>query len=95
MNPVDVKSSSHINSSKEINDEDSKFKIGDIARILKYKNFFGYVPSWSEKVFASKKVKNTVAWLYVISDLKGKEIVEKFYEKNCKKQIKKSLELKK
>ena len=47
MKPVDVKSSTYINSSKEINDEDPKFKIGDIARIPKYKNIFakGYVPN--------------------------------------------------
>ena len=39
-----------------------------------------------------KKVKNTVPLTYVISDLKGKEIVGTFYEKECK--IKNSLELK-
>ena len=33
MNPVDVKSSTYIDSSEEINDKDSKFIIGDIARI--------------------------------------------------------------
>ena len=38
-----------------------------------------------------KKSKNTVSWTYVISDLKGEEIVERFYEK----ELKKSLELKK
>ena len=30
-----------------------------------------YVPNWSEEVFVNKKVKNTVLWAYVISDLKG------------------------
>ena len=40
------------------------------------------------------KVKNTVPWKYVISDLNGEEVVRKFTEKNHKKQIKKSLELK-
>ena len=50
MKPVDVKSNTYINSSKEINDEDPKFKIGDIVRISKYKNNFtkGYVPNCSE-----------------------------------------------
>ena len=48
-----------------------------------------------KKLFAIKKVKNTVPWTYVISDLKSEEIVGTFYKKNCKKQIKKSLELKK
>ena len=47
MKPVDVKSNTYINFSKQINDEDSKFKIGDIVRISKYKNVFakGYVPN--------------------------------------------------
>ena len=40
MKPVDVKSSTHIDSSKEINDKDTKFKIGDIVRISNYKNIF-------------------------------------------------------
>ena len=31
MKPVDVKSSTYIDSRKEINDKDPKFKIGDIA----------------------------------------------------------------
>ena len=35
MKPVDVKSNSYMNSSKEINDEDPKFKIGDTVRISK------------------------------------------------------------
>ena len=44
-----------------------------------------------------KKVKNIVLWTYVITNLKGKEIVEKELQtkNNYKKQIEKSLELKK
>ena len=34
-----------------------------------------HVPNWSEEVFPIKKCKNTVPWRYVISDLKGKEVV--------------------
>ena len=37
--PVDVKSSRYIDFNKEINDEDPKFKIGDIVRISKYKKY--------------------------------------------------------
>ena len=40
MKPVDLKSSTYIDYSKEVNDEDPKFKIGDIVRISKYKNIF-------------------------------------------------------
>ena len=42
-----------------------------------------------------KKVKNTVPWTYVITDLKGEEIVGTFYENELQNQIKKNLELKK
>ena len=67
MKPVDAKPSTYIDSRK-----DPKFKIGDIVRISNYKNIFakGYVPNWSE-VFVIKKLKKTVPWTFVISDLKG------------------------
>ena len=57
MKPVDVKSSTYIASSKEINNKDPKFKIGDIVRTSKYKNIFvkGYVLNWSEEDFGLKK----------------------------------------
>ena len=63
MKPVDVKSNTYINSSKEINNKDPKFKIGDIVRIPKYKNIFvkGYTPNWSREIFMIKKVKNIVS----------------------------------
>ena len=62
MRPVDVKSNTYINSSKEINDKDPKFKIGDIVRILKCKNIFGnvYTANWSEEDFVIKKFKTTL-----------------------------------
>ena len=83
MNPVDVEPSTYTESSKEVNYQDPKFKIGDIVKISKYKNIFAkdYVPNWSEEVFVIKKVKNTVPWTYVISDLKGEEILGTFYKK--------------
>ena len=37
MKPVDVKLSTYIDSSKEINNKDPKSKIGDIVRASKYK----------------------------------------------------------
>ena len=88
MKPGDVKSNTHINSSKEINDRDPKSKIGDIVRVSKYKNIFtkSFVPNWSEEVFAINKVKNTVPWTYVISDLTGEEIVGTFCEKELQKK---------
>ena len=79
-------------SSKEINNKDPKFKFGDTVRISKYKSIFakGYTPNWSEEAFVIKKAKNTLSWTYITSDLNGEEIVGTFYEKkNFKKQIKK------
>ena len=66
---------------KKKNKEDPKFNVGDHVRISKYKFIFakGYVPNWSEEVFVITKVKNTVPWTYVISDLKGEDIVATFY----------------
>ena len=47
LRPGDVKSNTYIDSSKEINDEDPRFKIGDIVRISKYENIFAkiYTPN--------------------------------------------------
>ena len=52
MKPVEVKSNTYVDSSK---DKDPKFKIGDIVRISKYKNIFtkGYTLNWSEEVFGT------------------------------------------
>ena len=57
MKPIDVKDNTYINTGKEINNKDPKFKVGDHVRISKYKNIFakGYTPNWSEEVFVIKK----------------------------------------
>ena len=83
MIPIDVKDNTYINTDKEINNKDPKFKVGDHVRISKYKSAFtkSYTPNWSEEVFIIKKIKNTVPWTYVINDLNGKEITVTFYEK--------------
>ena len=80
MKSVDVKSNECINSSKENNDKDPKFKIGYIVRLLQYKSIFakGYTSSWSEEVFVIKKVKKAALWIYVLSDLNGEEVVGTF-----------------
>ena len=43
------------------------------------------IPNSSEEVFVIKKVKNTVSWIYVISDVKAKEVVGTFCEKELQK----------
>ena len=44
MKPTDVK---YVDSKKEVNDKDPKFKLGDLVRISKYKNILakGYMPN--------------------------------------------------
>ena len=88
MKPVYVKGNTYIDSSKEVNDKDPKLKVGDHVRISKYKNIFakGYTPNWSEETFVINKVKNTVPWTYVISLLKGEEIIGTFNEKRLIKK---------
>ena len=63
MKYVDVKSNIYINSSKDINSEDPKFKIGGIVIRSKYNSIFvsRYVSNWSDKVFVIKNVKKHCA----------------------------------
>ena len=72
---------------EESNKKDLKFKVGDHARISKYKNVFvkDYAPNWSEEVLVVNKVQNTVPWTYLINDLNGEEIMGSFYEKELQK----------
>ena len=94
MKPIDVKDNTDVDSKKEVNNKDPKFKVSDFVRISKYKNIFakGYARNWSEEVFVVSKIKNTVAWTYVISDLNGEEITGIFYEKELQKTSKRNLE---
>ena len=83
MKPINVKHNTYIDSIEAVNDKDPKFQAGDHVRISKYKNIFakGYTTNWSEEIFVIKKIKNTVPWTYVISDLNGEKIIGTFYEK--------------
>ena len=87
MKPVDVKDNTYVDSKKEVNGKDPKFKVGDRVRISKYKNIFvkGYTLNWSEEVFVVNKIKNTVPRTNVINDLNGEEITGTFYEKTTTK----------
>ena len=79
MKPIDVKSDYYAEYNVGSNEKDPKFKVGGNVRISKYKNIFakGYAPNWSEEVFVIIRIKNTVPWTYVISDLNGEELVGK------------------
>ena len=81
--PVDVETYTYIDSSKEVNDKNPKFQVGDHVRISKYKNIFakGYTLNCSEDVSLISKIKDTVPWTYVINDLNGEKIIGSFYLK--------------
>ena len=97
LKSVDVKTSTYIDFNKENNKEGPEFKVGYYVRMSKYKNIFakGYVPNLSEEVFVIKKVKNTVLWIYVISDLKGEEIFETLYKRELQKTNQKKFRIEK
>ena len=82
---------------EESNEKDPKFKAGDHVSISKFKNVFAksYTPNWSEEIFIVKKIKNTVPWTYVISDLNDEEIVGSFYEKELQKTNQKEFRIEK
>ena len=54
-----LRCNTYIDSEKEVNNKDPKFKIGDHVRISKYKNISakGYMPNWSEEVLLLVKLK--------------------------------------
>ena len=87
MKPIDVTSDSYAEYNEYYNEKYPKFEVGDHVRISKYKNSFakGYNQNWPEEVFVDSKIKNTVPWKNVISDLAGEPITESVYEKELQK----------
>ena len=64
----------------------------------KYKSMFEkpYIANWFEEVFViKKKLKILYHGHMLLVILTVKKLLERFMKKNCKKQIKKSLKLKK
>ena len=53
MKRTEVKDNIYVDSIKEVNDKDPKFKVGDHVRITKVKTIVakGYTPNWSDDVF--------------------------------------------
>ena len=86
MKPIDVIPSTYFVSSKEINYQNSEFKIGDV-KISTYENVFekGYLPNRSKEVFVIKKLKTLFRGYNIISDLKGGSIFGIFNKKELEK----------
>ena len=97
MKPRDVGDDSFAKYNEESNEKVPQFKVADHVKISKYKNILakGYDPNWSEDIFVVKKIKNTVPWMYVISDLNKEKIVGSFYEKELQKTNQKEFRIEK
>ena len=97
MKTTDVTSDSSAEYNEDSNKKDPKFKVGDRARISKYKNIFakGYSQNWSEEVFVVSNMKSTVPWTYITSDLNGEKAACSFYEKELQKTSREKLRIEK
>ena len=97
IKPIDATNDSYVEDNEESNKKNPKFKVNDHVRVSKYKNIFakGYVPNWSEEVFIVNGIKNTVPWIYTISDLNGENVIGSFYEKELQKTNQKEFRIEK
>ena len=97
MKPVNENPSMFIDFNKENIKECPKFKVGDHVRMSKYKNNFaiGYVPNLSDEPFVIKKVRNTVLWRYIISDLNKEVILGTLYKKQLQQKNQKEFRIEK
>ena len=95
MKPADVKSNTYID--KILIIKALNLILAILLELNRYKNIFAkrYAPNRSEDSFVIKKVKNTMSWTMLLKILMQKKLLEGFTKKNCKKQINKSLKLKK
>ena len=86
MKPKDVKNNKRVYID-EHNEKDSRFKVGDRARISKFKNIFakGYTPNFSQEIFIVNKINDTVPYTYNLKDLNDEEIIGSFYDRELQK----------
>ena len=93
MKPVDVKDNTYIDSNKEVNDKDPKFKVDDHVRISNNKNIFAkeYTPNWSEEVFVIKMLKIQFCGHMLLTISMEKKLLEHLMKNNYKRQINKNL----
>ena len=87
MKPIDVKDNTYIDSIKQVNDNDPKFKVGNHVRISKYKNTFAkdYTPNWSEEVLTISEIKIQFHGHMLLMILVVKKLLEHFVKIIAKK----------
>ena len=93
IKPVDVKSNTYNKLMVKI--LNIKLEIILEYQIIKTFCAKGYVPNWFKEVLLLQKLKILFRGHMLLVILMEKKLLERFTKKNCKKCIKKSLELKK
>lgn len=88
MKPCDVKSDTKLtvyDHTKMI--KKSKFHVGDVVRISKFKSIFekGYTPNWTTELFKIRKVQLTNPTTYLLEDMEGVPVSGGFYEEELQK----------
>ena len=93
MKPIDVTDDYYAKYNEDFNTKAPKFKVGDHARISKYKNIFakGYNPNWLE-VLVINKIKIQLLGLMLLVTWVVKKLLEVFMKKNYRKLVEKNLE---
>ena len=94
---IDVTSDFYAEYNEDSNKKFLNLKLVTTLEFFKIKNIFAkrYTTNWSREVFVVSKIKNTVLWTYVVSDLNGEEITESFYEKELQKTSQKEFRIEK
>ena len=95
MKPVDVKSSTYIDFSNEVNDKNPKFKIGTTVTILKYKKQKAMLQIGLKKFLLLQKLKMLFRGHMLLVILKAKKLLELFFEKELRKTNKKEFRVEK
>ena len=88
MKPIDVADNKRVYIDDH-NEKDSRFKVGDIVRISKFKNILakGNTPNWNREIFIVNKLSYTVPYTYNLKDLNDEEIIGSFYDSKLQKSI--------
>lgn len=70
-----------------IDPKPAKFKVNDLVRISKYREFFSksYTPNWSNEIFKIVEVKKTNPTTYILADSDGNKIKGGFYSEEINK----------
>ena len=93
MKPLTLHLILMLNTMKILTKKILNWKLVIVSEYQNTKTFLHYTQNWSEEVSIISKIKNTVPWTYVISDLNGEKIDWTFYEKELQKTNQKEFKI--